>query len=135
MIMPLFYSLVVFPFAIIHQSTLFGYIFYFNLFLKLYVTLNKGRRHFCDSCLGLSIVAFLINLIFVILRISDVNDKFTEPFASSVETLNRNILYFGVLSDVAICGYRNTNPCSHLIYLALLGSGLYYEMNYQTKGF
>ena len=69
------------------------------------------------------------------MKLCGVNDIYLDPFASSVETLNRNILYFGVLSDTVLCGHRNSYFVHHLMYMTLLGTGFYYEINYQTKGF
>ena len=128
-LIPIYYSLNIFPFAIIHQSTLFGYILYFFVFLRLNMAMNF-RRNFCNSCLGFSISAFIVCAVYVCIKLAGVDEKFTEPFASSVETLNRNILYFGVLADVAICGYRDSNPLMHLLYLSILGAGFYYEINF-----
>ena len=134
--LPFFYILLMFPYSVVHQSSMFGYFLYFNLFLRIQMTLDKMMKfRLCDSCLGFSITAFFICLFFIIMKLCGVDDKYLEPFASSVETLNRNILYFGVLSDVALCGYRNTNILGHLIYITILGTGFYYEINYQTKGF
>ena len=134
--LPIFYILLMFPYSVVHQSSMFGYFLYLNLFLRIQMTLDKVMKfRLCDSCLGFSITAFFICLFFIIMKLCGVDDKYLEPFASSVETLNRNILYFGVLSDVALCGYRNTNILGHLIYITILGTGFYYEINYQTKGF
>ena len=66
---------------------------------------------------------------------SGIDTRFTDPFASSIETYDRNVIYLSLLMMASFMKRDKDFFVYNLAFLMFILVGFYLELVYKTKGF